>query len=76
MLCKRFMLLNQIDAEKYFTPITNYIAVKYGITFLQNNLESLVNNIANYMIENYGYDIDEWELLSLEDDIEDFLIYD
>lgn len=76
MLNKRMKLLNQKDAKKYFTPISNYIAVKYGITFLQNNLESLVNNIANYMIENYGYDIDEWELLSLEDDIEDFLVYD
>ena len=76
MLCKRTMLLNQIDAEKYFTPISNYIAVKYGITFFQNNLESLVNSIANYMIENYGYDINEWELLSLEDDIEYFLPYD
>ena len=75
MLNKRFMLLNQIDVEKYFTPITNYIAVKYGITFFQNNLESLVNTIGTYMIENYGYDINEWELLSLEDDIEDFLVY-
>ena len=55
------MLLNldQKDAERYFTPISNYIAVEYGITFFQNNLESVVNNIANYMIENYGYDIDE-----------------
>lgn len=76
MLNKRIMLLNQKDAEKYFTPITNYIAVKYGITFFQNNLESLVNNIANYMIGNYGYDVSEWELLSFEDDIEDFLAYD
>ena len=75
MFNKRIMLLNQIDVKKYFTRITNYIAVKYGTTFLQNNFESLINNIGNYMIENYGYDINEWELLSLEDDIEDFLIY-
>ena len=70
------MLLNQEDVKKYFTPISKYIAVKYGITFLQNNFESLVNNIVNYMFENYGYDINEWELLSFEDDIEDFLVYD
>lgn len=76
MLNKRIMLLNPKDAEKYFVRITNYIAVKYGITFYQNNFESLVNNVGNYMIENYGYDINEWELLSLEDDIENFLIYD
>lgn len=76
MLNKRIMLLNQEDVKKYFTPISKYIAVKYGITFLQNNFESLVNNIVNYMFENYGYDINEWELLSFEDDIEDFLVYD
>lgn len=72
MLDKRVTLLNQIEAEKYFIPISNYIAVKYGITFFQNNFESVANNIANYIIENYGCDINEWEFLSLEDDIEDF----
>lgn len=76
MLAKRVRLLNKIDVAKYFIPIGNYIAVKYGTTFLQNNFESLAENIAEYMIENYGYNINEWELLSFEDDIEDFLVYD
>lgn len=76
MVNKRIKLFNKKDLEKYFTPVSDYIAVKYGITFYKNNCELVVNNIINYMIENYGYDIDEWELLSLEDDIEYFLPYD